>query len=41
MKIGQPKITEEEETNSDIFGSQEQGGGLEKIWNGRKLKEEV
>jgi hypothetical protein len=27
-----------EEVNRDIFGRQEQGGGLGKIWNGRKLR---
>jgi hypothetical protein len=29
-----------EEVNRGIFGRQEQGGGLGKIWNGRKLREE-
>jgi hypothetical protein len=26
------------EFKRDIFGSQNQGGGLGKIWNGRKLR---
>jgi hypothetical protein len=30
---------EEEEVNRDILGRQEQGGGLGKIWNRRKLRE--
>ena len=34
------KSSGNEEVNEDIFGRQEQGGGLEKIWNGRKLMRE-
>jgi hypothetical protein len=34
------KTTFQKEINRDIFGRQEQGGGLGKIWNGRKLKGE-
>jgi hypothetical protein len=35
------KTTFQEEVNRDIFGRQDQGGGLWETWNGRKLKEEV
>jgi hypothetical protein len=31
---------EEEEINREIFGRQDQGGGLGKIWNARKLRNE-
>jgi hypothetical protein len=31
----------QKEVNGEIFESQDQGGGLGKIWNGRKLREEV
>jgi hypothetical protein len=27
--------------NMNILGSQDQGGGLGKIWNGRKSREEI
>jgi hypothetical protein len=30
----------QKEVNGGIFGRQEQGGGLRKIWNERKLREE-
>jgi hypothetical protein len=34
-------MLQEEEVIGDVFRRQEQGGGLGKIWNRRKIREEV